>query len=55
MRHKVKLLRETGCIDVPGTLFLMRPGEMEKVKVILHIGPADDPAPVLTLMLPEDE
>ena len=35
--------------------FLMRPGRLETVKVILHIGPGDNGEPVLTLMLPEDD
>ena len=35
--------------------FLMRPGQLETVKVILHIGPGDNGEPVLTLMLPEDD
>lgn len=34
--------------------FLMRPGQLETVKVILHIGPGDQGEAVLTLMLPED-
>ena len=36
-------------------LFLMRPGKLDLVKVIAHVGPGDDPAPVLTLMLPGDD
>ena len=36
-------------------LFLMRPGVTELVKVIAHVGPGDDPAPVLTLMLLGDD
>lgn len=36
-------------------LFLMRPGSLEKVRVVLHVGPGDQGEPVLTLMLPCDE
>jgi hypothetical protein len=36
-------------------LFLMAPGKHEKVTVIAQVGPGDDPAPVLTLMLPGDD
>lgn len=36
-------------------LFLMRPGSLEKVTVILHIGPGDQGEPVLTIMLPGDD
>lgn len=35
--------------------FLMRPGHLETVQVILHIGPGDHGEAVLTLMLPEDD
>lgn len=35
-------------------LFLMRPGELEKVLVVLHVGPGDAGEAVLTLCLPED-
>lgn len=35
-------------------LFLMRPGNTEKVRVVLHVGPGDQGEPVLTLCLPED-
>ena len=36
-------------------LFLMRPGQLEKVRCVLHVGPGDEGEAVLTLMLPEDE
>ena len=35
--------------------FLMSPGRLETVEVIAHIGPGDTAAPVLTIMLPEDD
>lgn len=35
--------------------FLMHPGHLETVQVILHIGPGDQGEAVLTLMLPEDD
>ena len=35
--------------------FLMAPGRLETVQVIAHIGPGDTAAPVLTIMLPEDD
>lgn len=35
--------------------FLMSPGHSETVEVIAHIGPGDTAAPVLTIMLPEDD
>jgi hypothetical protein len=35
--------------------FLMRPGQLETVLVILHIGSGDQGEAVLTLMLPEDD
>lgn len=35
-------------------LFLMKPGKLEKVRVVLHVGPGDSAEPVLTLCLPED-
>ena len=35
--------------------FLMAPGHSETVEVIAHIGPGDTAAPVLTIMLPEDD
>jgi len=35
--------------------FLMRPGHLETVQVILHIGPGDHGEAVLTLILPEDD
>jgi len=35
-------------------LFLMQPGKLEKVRVVLHVGPGDQGEPVLTLCLPED-
>ncbi|WP_243312301.1 DUF6573 family protein [Fundidesulfovibrio agrisoli] len=34
--------------------FLMRPGKLEKVRVVLHVGPGDSGEAVLTLCLPED-
>jgi len=36
-------------------LFLMEPGRLEKVRVVLHVGPGDQGEPVLTIMLPGDE
>lgn len=36
-------------------LFLMRPGRLEKVTVVLHVGPGDQGEAVLTLMLPGDD
>jgi len=36
-------------------LFLMRPGALEKVTVVLHVGPGDQGEPVLTLMLPGED
>jgi len=36
-------------------LFLMEPGKLEKVRVILHVGPGDQGEAVLTLMLPGDD
>ena len=35
--------------------FLMAPGKSETVDIIAHIGPGDSPAPVLTIMMPEDD
>ena len=35
--------------------FLMAPGKSETVDIIAHIGPGDTPAPVLTIMMPEDD
>ena len=35
--------------------FLMAPGKTETVDIIAHIGPGDTPAPVLTIMMPEDD
>jgi hypothetical protein len=35
--------------------FLMSRGRSETVDVIAHIGPGDTAAPVLTIMLPEDD
>ena len=35
-------------------LFLMRPGRLEKVRCVLHVGPGDSAEPALTLCLPED-
>ena len=36
-------------------LFLMRPGQLERVQVIAHVGPGDKGEAVLTLMLPGDD
>lgn len=36
-------------------LFLMKPGEWEKVHILAMMGPGDRHEPVLTIMLPEDE
>ena len=36
-------------------LFLMAPGQWEKVRVIAVIGPGDSGEPVLTIMLPGDD
>lgn len=35
--------------------FLMAPGKVETVDILAHIGPGDTPAPVLTIMMPEDD
>ena len=35
--------------------FLMSPGRQETIEAIAHIGPGDTPAPVLTIMMPEDD
>uniref|UniRef100_I2Q4G7 Uncharacterized protein n=1 Tax=Desulfovibrio sp. U5L TaxID=596152 RepID=I2Q4G7_9BACT len=35
--------------------FLMAPGKTETVDIIAHIDPGDTPAPVLTIMMPEDD
>jgi hypothetical protein len=36
-------------------LFLMTPGQWEKVRVVAVIGPGDSGEPVLTIMLPGDD
>ena len=36
-------------------LFLMKPGQWEKVRILAIMGPGDQREPVLTIMLPGDE
>lgn len=46
--------QESGRVEFE-VVFLMRPGQHEKIRVVLHVGPGDEGEPVLTIMLPGDE
>ena len=35
-------------------LFLMKPGQRATVRCVIHVGPGDTSAPVITICLPED-